>query len=189
MDAFAVAMCRGMEMKKINVKHMLIIALFFGSFQAAMPVIGYLLGSTFAQYIEKYDHWIAFALLAFIGGKMLFDVIKDAVSKKSPQGEQKTDADSKESELKIGKLTVMAVATSIDALAVGVTFSMLSGGVSIWAAAPIIGVITFALSVGGVALGHKFGLKFERAANVVGGVVLILIGVKILLEHLGILVL
>ena len=197
MDAFAVAMCRGTEMKKINVKHLLLIALFFGGFQALMPVIGYYLGAQFVQYIEKFDHWIAFALLVLIGGKMLFDVIKDSVkNKKSPDGvsknaeqeSEKPDVQSRE-DLKIGKLLLMAVATSIDALAVGVTFSFLEESFSIWTAISIIGAITFALSSVGVLLGHKFGMKFEKAATITGGIVLILIGTKILLEHLGILAL
>ena len=189
MDAFAVAMCRGTEMKKINLKHTLIIALFFGVFQALMPLIGYFLGASFVQYIEKVDHWIAFGLLSIIGGKMLFDAIKDKVAKKSEKDEEQKQSAEQTSELKIGKLFLMAIATSIDALAVGVTFSFVGSGLSIFAAAPLIGAVTFVLSVFGVWLGHKFGMKFEKIATITGGIVLILIGLKILLEHLGILVL
>ena len=192
MDAFAVATCRGLEMKKINVKRLLLIALFFGFFQALMPVIGYLLGSSFARYIESVDHWIAFGLLVLIGGKMLFDVIKDVIKeRKGSDDAAETTPEKQPEEVEdkgsLWQLFLMAIATSIDALAVGITFSFLQDdGISIWLAAPIIGVITFVLSAVGVLIGHKVGNKFEKAANILGGVVLICIGVKILLEHLGV---
>ncbi len=173
-DAFSVAVCKGLNMPRLNLKHGYIIALFFGAFQAIMPVIGYLLGTGFSDYIAAFDHWIAFILLAFIGGKMTIEAIRD----KNDGDEEKTDT------LKIGELTVMAVATSIDALAVGITFAFLS--VKIVPAAVIIGVTTFALSLGGVLIGNKFGAKYKNKAELAGGIILILIGLKILLEHLGI---
>lgn len=173
-DAFSVSVCKGLNMRKLNMVHAYVIALFFGAFQAIMPLIGYLLGTSFSQYIETFDHWIAFALLAFIGGKMVIEAIKE----KDGEEEEKTDT------LKIGELVVLAVATSIDALAVGITFAFLN--VSIYFAILIIGVTTFALSLGGVLLGNRFGAKYKNKAEIAGGVILILIGLKILLEHLGI---
>lgn len=174
MDAFAVSMCKGLEMKKINHKHALIIALFFGLFQALMPLIGYFLGTSFEKYITSFDHWIAFALLSIIGGKMIFDSfhkeeIKDGFIEK----------------LNIKELFVLAIATSIDALAVGITFAFLKD-TNITLAVSLIGVITFALSYIGVILGNKIGIKFKSKAELLGGIVLILIGIKILLEHLNI---
>ncbi|MCH5193637.1 MAG: manganese efflux pump [Oscillospiraceae bacterium] len=173
-DAFSVSVCKGLNMRKLNIGHAYIIALFFGGFQAAMPLIGYLLGTSFSQYIEAFDHWIAFALLAFIGGKMVIEAIKE----KDGDEEEKTDV------LKMGELTVLAVATSIDALAVGITFAFLK--VNIFFSILIIGVTTFALSLGGVILGNRFGAKYKNKAEIAGGVILILIGLKILLEHLGV---
>ncbi len=139
-----------------------------------MPLIGYLLGTGFSKYIEKYDHWIAFVLLAFIGGKMAIEAIRE----KDGDNDEKTDT------LKIGELTVLAVATSIDALAVGITFAFLK--VNILPSVLLIGVTTFALSLGGVLLGNRFGAKYKSKAEIAGGIILILIGLKILLEHLGI---
>lgn len=176
MDAFAVAVCRGLAMKKINYKHALIIALFFGGFQALMPFIGWALGRQFEQYIESVDHWIAFGLLVFIGGKMLLDVIRGK--------EDGEEVCAEEERLHIKQLFLMAVATSIDALAVGVSFAFLS--VHIGKAISIIGCTTFVLSVLGVIIGNNFGNKFQNKATVAGGVILILIGLKILLEHLGV---
>ncbi len=173
-DAFSVAVCKGLNMRKLNLKHGYIIALFFGVFQAVMPLIGYLLGTGFSSYIEAVDHWIAFVLLAFIGGKMAVEAIRD----KGDDEEEKSDA------LNLGELTVMAVATSIDALAVGITFAFLD--VKIIPAAAIIGVTTFALSLAGVLIGNKFGAKYKNKAELAGGIILILIGLKILLEHLGV---
>ena len=173
MDAFAVALCKGLNMLKPNVKHFGLIALFFGGFQALMPLIGWLIGTQFQQYITGVDHWIAFGLLAFIGGKMIVDYIKN------------DDCQTDDSEgLKIKELFVLAIATSIDALAVGVTFAFLN--VSILPAVVTIGVTTFILSAIGVAIGFKFGARLKRKAELAGGVVLILIGLKILLEHLGV---
>ena len=180
MDAFAVAVCKGLGMKRINWKHTFVIALFFGGFQALMPLIGWALGTQFASFITPVDHWIAFGLLVFIGGKMLWDVFK---------GDDDDECACCEAEprLDLRELTMMAIATSIDALAVGITFAFL--GVNIWLAVAIIGVTTFVLSFVGVAIGNQFGSRFEKPATITGGVVLILIGAKILLEHLGILVL
>lgn len=176
MDAFAVSVCKGLGMKRLNMRQAFVIALFFGVFQALMPVIGWVLGTGFQSYIAPVDHWIAFALLAFIGGKMLFDAFHD------DEGED--DAASADAPLDLKELTMLAVATSIDALAVGITFAFLQ--VDIVSAVTLIGVITFALSFSGVAIGHFFGARFEKPATIVGGVVLILIGCKILLEHLGV---
>lgn len=173
-DAFSVAVCKGLNMRKLNLKHAYIIALFFGVFQAVMPLIGYFLGTSFSSYIESFDHWIAFALLAFIGGKMIVEVIRE----KDDEAEEQTDV------LKIGELTVMAVATSIDALAVGITFAFLK--VNILFSVILIGVTTFALSLLGVIIGNKFGAKYKSKAELAGGIILVLIGVKILMEHLGI---
>lgn len=173
-DAFSVSVCKGLNMRKLNLKHAYLIALFFGVFQAVMPLIGYLLGTGFSEYIEKFDHWIAFALLAFIGGKMVIEAIRE----KDGGPEEKTDA------LSTGELTVLAIATSIDALAVGITFAFLK--VNILPSVLLIGVTTFALSLGGVLLGNRFGAKYKTKAEIAGGVILVLIGLKILLEHLGV---
>lgn len=177
MDAFAVSVCKGLGMKRLNMRQAFVIALFFGGFQALMPVIGWALGTGFQAFITPIDHWIAFALLAFIGGKMLWDAFRGD----EDEGE---NVPSDESSLDLKELTMLAVATSIDALAVGITFAFLQ--VDIVPAVTLIGVITFALSFAGVAIGHFFGARFEKPATIVGGIVLILIGLKILLEHLGI---
>lgn len=174
MDAFAVATCRGLEMKKFNYKHALVIAVFFGGFQALMPIIGWGLGVAFSKYITEIDHWIAFALLALLGLKMIYEAFK----KEDPTKE------SCESKLKIGQLLIMAIATSIDALVVGITIALVEA--NIWISIGIIGAITFILSFIGVAIGHKVGAKLKKVAILIGGIVLILIGLKILLEHLGI---
>lgn len=177
MDAFAVSVCKGLNMReKLNMKHAAVIALFFGGFQALMPVIGYFLGVNFEKYITSFDHWIAFVLLAFIGGKMVFDAIKEW---NSPD-----EAEENGDKLDIKELFMLAVATSIDALAVGITFAFLNAG--IWSAITIIGTTTFALSIIGVVLGNKFGGKYKTKAELAGGIILILIGLKILLEHLGV---
>ena len=175
MDAFAVAVCKGLGMRVINWRHTFVIALFFGGFQALMPLVGWALGTQFADLIAPIDHWVAFALLAFIGGKML----KDAFTEEGGCD----DCGCEEPRLDLRELTMMAIATSIDALAVGVTFAFLH--VNIWAAIAIIGVTTFVLSFGGVAIGNQFGSRFEKPATIAGGVILILIAAKILLEGLG----
>lgn len=176
MDAFAVSVCRGLSMKNgIRVSHMLIIAAFFGGFQAIMPAIGYLLGKQFEAYITPVDHWIAFVLLGILGGKMIVDVIR-------AQGEESCEDCC--DRLDVKQLLVMAVATSIDALAVGIPFPSL--GVNIWQAMVLIGTVTFGLCILGVAIGNRFGARFKDKATLAGGIALILVGTKILLEHLGI---
>ena len=173
MDAFAVAICKGLGMERINKRDTLLLALFFGGFQALMPLIGWFLGTQFESYITAVDHWIAFVLLAIIGGKMIYDSFK-----------KEEDDSSEKSVLNIKELLVMAIATSIDALAVGITFAFLN--VNIWSSVSIIGVTTFVLSAIGVLIGHKFGAKYKNKAELAGGVILVLIGLKILLEHLGV---
>lgn len=180
MDAFAVSVCRGLQMRHgINIKHMLIIAAFFGGFQALMPAIGYLLGKQFEQYITPVDHWVAFVLLGILGGKMIVDVIREG--KESDTCDETCAGCDR---LDIKQLCVMAVATSVDALAVGIPFPSL--GVNILQASSLIGIVTFALCMLGVAVGNRFGAKFKSNASLAGGIVLILVGTKILLEHLGI---
>ena len=175
MDAFAVSICKGLCMKKVNIKQALIIATFFGGFQALMPLLGYLLANTFAEYIQIVDHWIAFVLLAFIGGKMIFDVIRgdddDACDCCKP--------------FSIKEIFVMAIATSIDAAAAGIALAM--SGDNIWLNISFVGVVTFLMCIGGVFIGNKFGTKLKDKASILGGVILILLGLKILLEHLEIL--
>ena len=177
MDAFAVAICKGLAMPKLDKVQTLVIALFFGGFQALMPFIGWMLGKQFEAYITSFDHWVAFVLLAIIGGKMILDVIKG--------GDDEEETAVTESKLDIKELFMLAVATSIDALAVGISFAFLQ--VKIVSAITVIGCTTFCISAIGVFVGHKFGAKYEDKASLVGGVILILIGLKILLEHLGIL--
>lgn len=175
MDAFAVALCKGLCMSRVNWKHAAIIAAFFGGFQAGMPLLGWLLGKQFAQYIQNFDHWIAFVLLVIIGGKMLLEAIKER--------NEEVSCDVCDTKLDYKELTLMAVATSIDALAVGVTLAFLS--VQIVPSVAFIGVTTFVLSFGGVAIGNRFGLRHRYKAQIAGGVVLILIAIKILADHLG----
>lgn len=177
MDAFAVAVCRGLAMPRLNGKHTAVIALFFGGFQALMPLIGWALGSAFAGYIQNVDHWIAFVLLAFIGGNM----IREALSTKEGEECEGCACDCGD-RLDYRQLLLMAVATSIDALAVGVTFAFLS--VSILPAISVIGLTTFCLSILGVVVGNFFGARYQKRAEITGGVILILLGTKILLEHL-----
>lgn len=179
MDAFAVSICKGLGMKRFNMGQALVIGLFFGGFQALMPFIGWALGTQLAGFITPIDHWIAFILLALIGGKMLFDAFR---------GDDEGEAgEPKDTRLDLKELLMLAIATSIDALAVGITFAFL--GVNIVVAIAVIGVTTFVLSVVGVAVGHVFGARYEKGATIAGGIVLILIGCKILLEHLGIIAL
>lgn len=176
MDAFAVAVCKGLNMKKINYLHTVIIALFFGAFQAIMPFLGWFLGKQFESYITNIDHWVAFVLLGIIGGKMIYEALT----------EKEEDACPNDEKLDIKELFLLAVATSIDALAVGITFAFLK--VNIWSSISIIGVTTFILSCVGVAIGNHFGAKYQSKAELAGGIILVLIGLKILLEHLGILI-
>ena len=169
MDAFAVAICKGLSMQQFNQKHAAIIALYFGAFQALMPAIGYLLGSRFQQSITAYDHWIAFILLALIGGNMVKESFDHETETSSPS-------------IHFKEMLILAIATSIDALAVGVTFAFLQ--VSLIPAVSTIGIITFVISVLGVKIGNVFGMKYKSKAEFAGGVILILIGGKILIEHL-----
>ena len=172
MDAFAVAICKGLSLKKIGFKECTIVGLWFGGFQALMPCIGFVLANTFSSAIQRFDHWIAFVLLGLIG----FNMIKE-----SREDEQKdTDAS-----LGFRVMFVMAVATSIDALAVGITFAFLN--VNIAFAALLIGITTFVCSMAGVKIGNVFGVKYKSKAELTGGIILILLGTKILLEHLQIL--
>lgn len=173
MDAFAVAVCKGLSVYKLKSKHMLITGLWFGGFQGLMPLIGYFLGSTFEKYITPIDHWIAFVLLGLIGMNM----IKESFGKE--------EEDCSDASFSIKTMFVMAVATSIDALAVGITFALLPD-VNITAAVLFIGVITFILSCIGIKIGNVFGAKFKSKAEFAGGAILILMGAKILFEHLGI---
>ena len=175
MDAFAVAVSKGMRMQTATAKHMLTVGLYFGLFQAGMPVIGYLLGAQFAGFVDGAAPWIAFALLGVIGGKMIFE----SCSKKQ-EIEDKQESDS--TLLKPRVMLLLAIATSIDALATGVTFAFLR--VNIVLASLLIGVITLVMSMLGVKIGCVFGLKFKAKAEFAGGVVLILMGIKILVEHL-----
>ena len=172
MDAFAVSVCKGLAMPKISVKKAVIVGIWFGGFQALMPALGYLLGSQFKDSITAVDHWIAFILLGIIGGNM----IREACS-----GECEKENDS----LDIKTMFLLAVATSIDALAVGITFAFLK--VNIVAAVSFIGATTFIISAAGVKIGNIFGTKYKAKAELAGGVILILLGLKILLEHLGVL--
>ena len=170
MDAFAVSICKGLAMRKMSIKKAAIIGLWFGGFQAGMPLIGYFLGKQFESYITSIDHWIAFVLLSLIGISM----IREALSKDE---EEANDA------LDVKTMFLLAVATSIDALAVGVTFAFLK--VMILPAISFIGVITFLLSAAGVKVGNVFGTKYKSKAEIAGGIILIGMGLKILLEHLG----
>ena len=172
MDAFAVSVCKGLSTQMIRGRHYIITGVWFGGFQALMPLLGYLAGSTFEKHITAFDHWIAFLLLLFIGGNM----IKESFSHE----EEETDAS-----FGIKTMFLMAVATSIDALAVGVTFALLPD-VDITVAVTSIGLITFTLSCIGLKAGNVFGLKYKAKAELAGGIILIIIGTKILLEHLGI---
>lgn len=175
MDAFAVSICKGLNMKKVNKVHCAVIALFFGGFQALMPLIGWVLGKQFETYITSVDHWVAFVLLALIGGNML----------KESRNKEEGETCQCNNRLDIKELFLLAIATSIDALAVGITFAFLK--VDIIPAIGIIGVTTFILSAVGVFVGNIFGSRYKNKAEFAGGIILILIGIKILLEHLGIL--
>lgn len=178
MDACAVSICRGLGMQRLNLRTALVLALLFGGFQALMPLVGWGLGSQLMWLIAPIDHWVAFLLLAFIGAKMLWEVFhEDDGCDCGPVADA--------SAIDLREFVVLAIATSIDALAAGISFAALS--VDIVPVVTLIGVVTFALSLGGVVVGHFFGARFEKPASVTGGVVLILIGLKTLLEHLSLL--
>lgn len=176
MDAFAVSICQGLSMTKIKWGHALTVGLYFGGFQALMPFTGWMLGSQFAGRIQQYDHWVAFVLLLLIGGNM----IREALSGEEDEAEDAAIG----AGLDHKKLFLMAIATSIDALAVGVTFAFLD--TAILPAIGIIGTTTFFISVAGVVVGCWFGARYKKRAEITGGVILVLLGVKILLEHLGV---
>ncbi len=178
MDAFAVSICKGLGMKRVNYKHAFVIALFFGVFQALMPTIGWFLGAQLKVLIDPIDHWIAFGLLVLIGGKMLWDAFHDGDEDEVAEDAPKLD---------IKELFMLAIATSIDALATGIMFALVQ--VDIVPTVTLIGCTTFVISFAGVVIGNRFGSKYEKASTIVGGVVLILIGLKVLLEHLGVLAL
>lgn len=170
MDAFAVSVCKGLAMPKCTFKKAAIVGLWFGGFQALMPAIGYILGAQFQEAIASIDHWIAFVLLALIGGNMIHEALDN--------DEEEADAS-----LDVKTMFLLAVATSIDALAIGITFAFLK--VSIIPAVCFIGIVTFIISFAGVKIGNVFGARYKNKAEIVGGVILILLGLKILLEHLG----
>lgn len=178
MDAFAVSVCKGLGMRRLNKKQTFIIGLYFGGFQALMPLVGWLLGSQFQKYITRIDHWIAFILLGFIGGKMMIEAIRE-------WNEEET-VDVIDAPLDHKNMLVLAVATSIDALAVGITFAFLD--TPIIEAITVIGITTMIISIIGVVVGNFFGSRYKSKAEFIGGLILVLLGLKIFLEHLGILV-
>ena len=175
MDAFAVSVCKGLSMKKLNKKQAVVIGLYFGGFQALMPLVGWVLGSQFQQYITNIDHWIAFVLLGFIGGKMMIEAVKE--------WNEEDIVEVKDQPLDHKNMFMLAIATSIDALAVGITFAFLE--TPIIEAITIIGITTMIISIIGVVVGNFFGGKYKHKAELVGGVILILLGLKILIEHLS----
>ncbi len=172
MDAFAVSVCKGLALGKIKPHHMIIVGAWFGIFQGVMPLIGYLIGSAFNEYITAIDHWIAFLLLGFIGVKMIVEAVNN--------GDEDADGS-----LRIKTMFLLAVATSIDALSVGVTFSLIDG-VNIYISIAAIAVITFLLAASGIKIGSVFGVKYRGKAELIGGLILVIIGLKILLEDLEI---
>ena len=176
MDAFAVSVCKGLCMKKINYLHCFIIALFFGGFQAIMPFAGFWLGKTFESYITGVDHWVAFILLVYIGAKMIREAFES-------ESDVSCDVMGR---LDIKELFVLAIATSIDALAVGITFSFYKD-TNIYKNVSIIGIVTFVISFAGVLIGNRFGNRYKQKAEVAGGIILVLLGFKILLEGVGLL--
>ena len=183
MDAFAVAICKGLSLRKVSLKECTKVGLYFGGFQAGMPLIGYFLGVQFKDYITSIDHWIAFILLSFIG----INMIREAMNKDEDESivnlAEAAVGEEEVNELGFKNMVMLAIATSIDALAVGVTFAFLQ--VDIVPAVLFIGIVTFALSAIGVKIGNVFGIKYKSKAEAAGGIILILIGLKILFEHLG----
>ncbi|RHR35234.1 manganese efflux pump MntP family protein [Eubacterium sp. AF19-12LB] len=175
MDAFAVSICKGLAMRKVNKKQAVVIALFFGGFQAIMPIVGWFLCKGFQNYIEAFDHWIAFALLAFIGMKMIIETLSEK--------EEDVVVEKMDPPLDMKEMLMLAIATSIDALAVGISLAALDR--PIVESATIIGVVTFIISIVGVYIGNFFGNRYKKRAELAGGIILVLIGVKILCEHMG----
>lgn len=174
-DAFAVSICKGLAMRKVNKKQAVVIALFFGGFQAIMPIVGWFLCKGFQNYIEAFDHWIAFALLAFIGMKMIIETLSEK--------EEDVVVEKMDPPLDMKEMLMLAIATSIDALAVGISLAALDR--PIVESATIIGVVTFIISIVGVYIGNFFGNRYKKRAELAGGIILVLIGVKILCEHMG----
>lgn len=172
MDATAISICKGLKMRKIDHKYMLLISAMFGLFQGLMPLIGYYIGASFIEYISSIDHWVVFILLAIIGGKMIYESFEE-------------ENCCEEISYDFKEIILLAIATSIDALAVGLTFAFLN--VNVFVAASIIAIVTFVCCVIGVYIGNQFGMKYKSKAEIVGGIILIVIGLKILLEHLNIL--
>lgn len=177
MDAFAVSICKGLAMKRATLKASMTCGIWFGGFQALMPTIGFFLGTLFAEAIQAVDHWVAFVLLAIIGGNMLKEAFE--------QQEECGCCEEHNADLSVKTMFIMAVATSIDALAVGISLAM-AGDVNIWLAALFIGICTCGFSAVGVKIGNVFGSRFEKKAQMAGGFILILLGLNILLEHLGV---
>lgn len=175
MDAFAVSICKGLAMRKVNKKQAVVIALFFGGFQAIMPIVGWFLCKGFQNYIEAFDHWIAFALLAFIGMKMIIETLSEK--------EEDVVVEKMDPPLDMKEMLMLAIATSVDALAVGISLAALDR--PIVESATIIGVVTFIISIVGVYIGNFFGNRYKKRAELAGGIILVLIGVKILCEHMG----
>lgn len=175
MDAFAVSICKGLAIRKVNKKQAVVIALFFGGFQAIMPIVGWFLCKGFQNYIEAFDHWIAFALLAFIGMKMIIETLSEK--------EEDVVVEKMDPPLDMKEMLMLAIATSIDALAVGISLAALDR--PIVESATIIGVVTFIISIVGVYIGNFFGNRYKKRAELAGGIILVLIGVKILCEHMG----
>ena len=175
MDAFAVSICKGLAMRKVNKKQAVVIALFFGGFQAIMTIVGWFLCKGFQNYIEAFDHWIAFALLAFIGMKMIIETLSEK--------EEDVVVEKMDPPLDMKEMLMLAIATSIDALAVGISLAALDR--PIVESATIIGVVTFIISIVGVYIGNFFGNRYKKRAELAGGIILVLIGVKILCEHMG----
>ena len=169
MDAFAVSICKGLSVRKLRSRYVFSVAMWFGGFQALMPLLGYFLGVSFAEYVTEYDHWISFVLLAIIGGKMIKESFEDESVEMNPDFSFKT-------------MLALAVATSIDALAVGVSFAFLK--VNIWLAVLLIGVTTAGFSGAGIVIGNSFGARYKSKAELAGGVILVLIGIKIFVQHL-----
>jgi len=172
-DAFAVSLCKGLCMRRLDFKSASLIAFSFGFFQAAMPLLGYLLASRLSGYVEGFDHWIAFALLTLLGIKMLVEALKKTKTR---------EEESCPTGIRLGELLLLSIATSIDALAVGITFAILT--VNLFFASTTIGLTTFILSFCGIMIGHRFGVRFKKPAEIAGGSILILIGLKVLADHL-----
>ncbi|MBO7509544.1 MAG: manganese efflux pump [Bacteroidales bacterium] len=176
MDAFAVSVGKGLSLPRIKPRHSISVALWFGGFQALMPLLGYCLGRSFASLMERFDHWTAFALLALIGGNMMREALRE------PRVQDDAETTSHASDFGFRTMLGLAIATSIDALACGVSFAML--GCNIWLCVLVIGLVTASFSVVGLYLGHRVGSRFRRNSTLAGGILLILIGLKILIEHL-----